>query len=255
MEEKDIKNEEISFEDIKEEVQDGPDEEEFTKAIESLSDTDRDIFEDTGVIHIDRDMPAETQAMHVVELQKEHNKKRNHVFGAILGLMIAGALIAIIGLVLNRISNTSKATISSEVEEGVSSSEELLAIDETSFPDAIFRSYVQKNIDTDGDGSLSASERNAVIMLLAPEDSALTNLQGIEYFPLLQSLTCKNTGIIELDASSNEELTFIDCSNTPITSLLLPTESRIETINAENTALTCSQNEDGYYNACVVNDR
>ncbi len=37
-----------------------------------------------------------------------------------------------------------------------------VAIDETNFPDELFRTYVQENFDTDQDGSLSDAEREAV---------------------------------------------------------------------------------------------
>ena len=48
----------LDFSTIKEEINDGPSEEEFTRAMDQMSKTDRDIFEDTGIIHIDRDMPC-----------------------------------------------------------------------------------------------------------------------------------------------------------------------------------------------------
>lgn len=252
MSEEEKKNEEFLFEGIKEESGDIVDEEEFTRAMESLSDTDRDIFEDTGVIHIDRDMPAETQAMHVVELQKEHRKKRNTIYMIVMGLMIAGVVIALLGLAGNRLSRNNRGTTVNEEENGVDSEADLIMIDEAAFPDTIFRSYVQQNFDTDGDGALSPSERNAVLMIIAPEDTALTSLKGIEQFPLLQSLTFKNTGVSECDASANPELTFIDCSSTPIVSLTLPSDSQIETINSENTSLTCTQDDSSHYNACTV---
>ena len=66
----------LDFSTIKEEINDGPSDEEFTRAIDQMSKTDRDIFEDTGIIHIDRDMPAETQAMHVISLQKQNEKRK-----------------------------------------------------------------------------------------------------------------------------------------------------------------------------------
>ena len=66
----------LDFSTIKEEINDGPSEEEFTRAMDQMSKTDRDIFEDTGIIHIDRDMPAETQAMHVISLQKQNEKRK-----------------------------------------------------------------------------------------------------------------------------------------------------------------------------------
>lgn len=48
--------------------------------MDQMSKTDRDIFEDTGIIHIDRDMPAETQAMHVISLQKQNEKEKEELY-------------------------------------------------------------------------------------------------------------------------------------------------------------------------------
>lgn len=230
----------LDFSEIKEEIKDGPSEEEFTKAIDAMSETDRDIFEDTGIIHIDRDMPAETQAMHVIHLQRQNAKRKNKIIKLIVLFMLFGLIVAIAGIYLK---NTTKVTpqrmADSTVEE-----ESLLAINETTFPDTIFRSYVLKNFDTNGDGSLSTEERNSVIAIIAPEDSALASLQGIENFPLLQSLTFLNTGVTEVDLSSNKKLTFIDCSSSPVTNIVLP----------DDTKLSCEFTQEGIYTTCKINE-
>ena len=103
----------LDFSEIKEEINDGPTEEEFTQAINAMSETDRDIFEDTGIIHIDRDMPAETQAMHVIHLQKENAKRKNKIVKIILFFMCIGLVVACIGLFMK--NDTQKT--SSVVEE------------------------------------------------------------------------------------------------------------------------------------------
>lgn len=231
----------LDFSEIKEEIKDGPSEEEFTKAIDAMSETDRDIFEDTGIIHIDRDMPAETQAMHVIHLQRQNAKRKNKIIKLIVLFMLFGLIVAIAGIYLKNTKDTThKRLMDSTVEE----EETLLAINETTFPDTIFRSYVLKNFDTNGDGSLSTEERNSVIAIIAPEDSALASLQGIENFPLLQSLTFLNTGVTEVDLSSNKKLTFIDCSSSPVTNIVLP----------EDTKLSCEFTQEGTYTTCKIND-
>ncbi len=229
----------LDFSEIKEEVQDGPSEEEFTKAMDAMSDTDRDIFEDTGIIHIDRDMPAETQAMHVIHLQKQNEKRKNKIMQLILLFMLIGLGITLAGLYLKNTKDSSpKKVMDSTIEEDT-----LLAINETTFPDTIFRSYVLKSFDTNGDGSLSTDERNSVIAIIAPEDSSLTSLQGIENFPLLQSLTFLNTGVTEVDLSSNKKLTFVDCSSSAVTNIILP----------EDTKLSCEFTQEGTYTTCKIN--
>lgn len=242
----------LDYSKINEEVKDGPSQEEFTKAIDTFSKTDRDIFSDTGIIHVDRDMPAETQAMHVVHLQKEHEKKRKKIVYCIVGLMLVSVVIAFVGLLLNRMTSTLPSQIPVEKSEGADDQDDYVSIDEASFPDPIFRSYILKNFDTNGDDALSPDERNSVIMIIAPQDSALTSVQGISYFPLLQNLTISNTGITSLDLTMNKKLTFVDVSSTPITSIQFPESSVIETMNIANTAMNCEKNNDGYYQGCDI---
>ncbi len=233
----------LDFSEIKEEINDGPSEEEFTKAIDAMSETDRDIFEDTGIIHIDRDMPAETQAMHVINLQKENAKRKNKILKILLGLMCVGLVVALLGLYLKNTQSKPTKPVEETEEVEVDEDESLLAVDEVTFPDAIFRSYVLKSFDSNGDGSLSAEERNSVIAIIAPEDAALTSLKGIENFPLLQSLTFINTGVTEVDLSTNTKLTFVDCSNSPVTNIVL----------AQDSNMTCESNE-GIYTTCKINE-
>ncbi len=253
--------------------QEAPDEIEFTKALDKLSKTDRHIFEDTGVIHIDRNMPAETQTLHVVELQKKHAEKRNKVFQLITVLLVVGVVISAIGICLNRYLAKKQNVVKEEAAVVGTTDPNNIVIDESSFPDALFRNYISEQTDTNADGQLSADERNAVILLIAPEDSALTSVKGVELFPLLKSVTVANTGITDLDVLQNKELSYIDISNTPLTELNLTGLEKLTDIRAENTSLTtvyfpadsqitsfdfagstfeCSTNSSGFYSGCKV---
>lgn len=251
MEEKKQEQDEIfDLSNIKQEVQDGPSEEEFTKAMDALSDTDRDIFEDTGIIHVDRDMPAETQAMHIIHLQKKHEKQRKKLMYIIIGFMLVGVVIALIGIFLKQFIDVSKSPTSSQQVQTTQDSQ-MIAIDEATFPDTIFRSYISKSFDSNQDGMLSSEEIQSVIMIIAPEDPSLTSLQGISYFTELQSLTFSNTGVSEVDLTSNTKLTFVACNNTPIITLTLPNDSSITEIDTTGTSLSCMQNDEHYYQSCT----
>ena len=67
--------------------------------------------------------------------------------------------------------------------------EEMVAVNETNFPDATFRSYVAKNFDTNKDNKLSAAERNGVAKIdVNPgfgSKGSIASLKGIEFFPNL----------------------------------------------------------------------
>lgn len=255
---------------------DPPGEEEFTKAMEKMDDTDRDIFENTGVIHVDRDMPAETQAMHVVRLQKKHDKKRKKVFHFIEALLAVGVIVSGAGLYLNRHRSEEEMKRREEVSKNqasVSSDTELTAINDASFPDSTFQRYIRENIDTNGDGSLSSDETDAVIIITMPQDEAVTDLTGIAYFHNLQSLIISNTAISSLDLSQNTKLSYLDVSNTqiqsldlrentklkaveavntPLTVLTLPEKSKIDELDVSGTSLNCTKNTKGIYTGCSI---
>jgi Leucine-rich repeat (LRR) protein len=73
-----------------------------------------------------------------------------------------------------------------------------VAIDETNFPDSVFRSYVETNFDTDGNGVLSSEEINAVTSIENSTEK-YSSLQGIEYFTKLTSLVCSDNKLTKLE--------------------------------------------------------
>lgn len=254
--------------DVPDEMEDMVDEEAFTKAISRLSDTDRHLFEDTGVIHVDRNMPAETQTMHVVSLTRKHRQKRNTVFTIILCLLCAGIVIGSIGIGLKISLGRSDA----KQEENVKLSS--VKIDEASFPDSVFRSHISSRYDSDHDGILSGEELTSVLVMIVPSDPGITSIKGIEQFVNLQSLTLSGTSVTEVDLTANTELTYLDISDTPLTSITLQRQEKLMDIRADNTAsltevfmpaissitvfetegsgVECSKNEEGYYEGCMV---
>ena len=72
--------------------------------------------------------------------------------------------------------------------------EDMVAINAANFPDATFRSYVAENFDRNGDNRLSVVERNAVFQIDVDGDpehnGGITSLEGIAFFPALESLLC-----------------------------------------------------------------
>ncbi len=86
------------------------------------------------------------------------------------------------------------------------------------FPDASFRSYLEKNVDTDGSGTLSDAEINNVVMLDL-SGLLIYDLKGIEFFPVLSRLYCSNNQLSSLDLRGNHRLSVLDCSANRLTSL------------------------------------
>ena len=83
------------------------------------------------------------------------------------------------------------------------------------FPDANFRSVVS-SYDSDGNGVLSAGERNAVRNIHC-ENMNIHSLQGVEQFPQIQGLWCLGNHISSMDLTGNPELVGVWCSDNDFT--------------------------------------
>ena len=135
--------------------------------------------------------------------------------------------------------------------------EDLVAINDTNFPDAGFRELVSQNYDENSDGYLNEAERSSTYMTVSgmintsETVTSVKSLAGIEYFPNITVLRCGGIGLEELDVSrlihmesltchgnsltslnlgSNYSLEFLNCSDNNISNLILPTSSATTTI-------------------------
>ena len=117
-----------------------------------------------------------------------------------------------------------------------------VTIDETNFPDAAFREYVERVCDSDGNKVLSAEEIGKVesMMLVAglTTVSKITSLKGIEYFTALTELNCANNALTELDVSQNTALTDLNCSENELTELDVTKNTALTELRCSNNALT-----------------
>ena len=101
-----------------------------------------------------------------------------------------------------------------------------VVIDETNFPDPVFREFIRTgsnfntyvSYDSNGDGILSSDEIDNITWINVAGKN-ITSVQGIELFPNLHTLNCNNTGIVELDVSKNPALYQLYCRDTGITKL------------------------------------
>ena len=131
-------------------------------------------------------------------------------------------------------SEAALAQVSGEGENGIAVQSAGVAIDNTNFPDANFRTFV-KNFDTNKDDSLNDTEIAAVEEIDC-YDKGISNLKGIEYFTALRSLNCGYNQLTALDVSKNTTLTKLYCKNNQLTVLDV----------SKNTALTylrCNRNQ------------
>ena len=112
-----------------------------------------------------------------------------------------------------------------------------VAINETNFPDANFRSYLVSASFNNKDNNvnyLSEDELKAATTLNVSSRS-IKNLKGIEHFRWLETLDCSNNSLGSLDVTYNSALTTLNCHSTGLTSLDV-------TLNKQLTTLTCYDN-------------
>ncbi|MBR5666543.1 MAG: hypothetical protein IKW95_02525 [Lachnospiraceae bacterium] len=95
----------------------------------------------------------------------------------------------------------------------------LIPINDTTFPDANFRSVIAtRDYDRDGDGFLSPEEISLTINIHC-DGKGIKSVKGIEYFTALQGLYCTFNEIESWDLSHNKDLRGVWCSNNKFTKL------------------------------------
>ena len=135
---------------------------------------------------------------------------------------------------------------------------------EEAFPDPLFREYVLKNFDTNGDGRISGKEALAITEIEVgnfdnrnDESKLIKSLEGIQYFSNLTDLDCSWNQLISLDVSKNTKLTVLDCYGNQLTTLDVSKNTKLETLyffqnhlttldvskNTKLTKLSCYNNQ------------
>ena len=89
-----------------------------------------------------------------------------------------------------------------------------VAINETNFPDANFRSFLLKE-SYGADGVLTAAEI-AAEQYMEVYDQGIADLTGIEFFTELKSLDCSHNKLTSLDVSKNTKLIELCCEDNQI---------------------------------------
>lgn len=103
-----------------------------------------------------------------------------------------------------------------------------IPIDEKHFPDQTFRDYVAETADSDGDGTLSKEEANAVEYIgywdeetssyVEPISNAgITSLEGVGYFRNLKGIVSAYNPITSVDLRKNKKLEYVIIENSELT--------------------------------------
>ena len=116
-----------------------------------------------------------------------------------------------------------------------------VAINETNFPDANFRAWVQANYEASNPGYLdeaAAAQLKSLSKDNVPNGDNVTNLKGIEYFTGLTRIDWCMGNLTELDVTNNTELTYLDCNSNQLTELDVTNNTELAHLNCSNNQLT-----------------
>gem|GEM_PF-1496969 len=132
------------------------------------------------------------------------------------------------------VRGTMLTTINCDSTVTINWDEEGIPIDETNFPDEIFRDYVLAIIDKNKNGLISEAERIVTTVISVP-NSGISSLKGIEFLTNLESLDCSNNNLTNLYLETNTKLKILVCPQNSIVTLDLSN-------NTQMTNLWCWEN-------------
>jgi hypothetical protein len=112
-----------------------------------------------------------------------------------------------------------------------------VAINETNFPDAIFRDYITKTFDRNSDQVLSEYEISLATGIYA-SSFGIESLQGVEFFENLQTLWVSGNKFKSVDISHNKKLSSFRCDSNNLTELDLSQNTELELLSLNNNNLT-----------------
>ena len=111
-----------------------------------------------------------------------------------------------------------------------------VAINETTFPDETFRTYVSDSCDINSDGRLSNDEIQKVTTMRVGQ-MGITDMTGVEHFTALQYLFCQNNDLTSLDVTHNTELIRLACGQNQIRELDLTKNTKLGNLHCSNNLL------------------
>lgn len=110
-------------------------------------------------------------------------------------------------------------------------------INEMTFTDSAFRTYIAENFDKDKNSILSADELNAATYIYAPSKE-ITNLTGIEKFPNLVYINFEENKLTSLDLTTLINLRSVYCDKNQITQILFNDSNSLIELYCSNNQLS-----------------
>jgi hypothetical protein len=114
---------------------------------------------------------------------------------------------------------------------------QVVEINESNFPDANFRSYLETTFGTENsDGTYYIKDAQNGVSTINCSGKGIVSLQGIEKFINLRILNCSNNAITgTLDLTSNTAITNINCSHNKISTLVA--DKAVQYLNCSSNSL------------------
>ena len=107
-------------------------------------------------------------------------------------------------------------------------------INETNFPDDLFRNYVSGTFDKDSNGTLSNAEIATVTRMDALHSSRISSLKGIEHFTALMILNCYKDELTSLNVRKNAALETLRCSYNQLKTLDVSRNTALRILYCDN---------------------
>ena len=111
-----------------------------------------------------------------------------------------------------------------------------VAINADNFPDDNFREAIKK-YDWDSDGFFSDQEL-ASVSSIEVNSARISSIEGISYFFVLETLSCNDNKLTELDVSSNLSLKYLYCASNKLSELDVSYNTALSALNCSNNPLT-----------------
>ena len=107
-------------------------------------------------------------------------------------------------------------------------------------PDANFKAYLVGNslINTNGDSEIQVSEATAFNGSISCSSLGISDLTGIEAFPIINELYCDSNQLTSFDVSNNTILESFGCAHNQLSILDISNNIALEALNCHNNQFT-----------------
>ena len=113
-----------------------------------------------------------------------------------------------------------------------------LEINTSTFPDAIFRDWVIRNLPVSNNLGFYMTQADVMsVKRIECADLGIRSLKGVEHFTALETLDCSGNELTALDVGENPALQYLFCYNNAITALQLKSNPALKVLRCNSNPL------------------